>query len=495
MANNDPMKQHPSRHKRRESPSSAALLGQRIRHARKKAGLTLAELAQGVDRATSLMSQIENGKREPKLSLLEDIASVLGVSVEYLVKREAPSERSALELELEHYQSQNTYKASGLPQVVVGAQMSIDTLRALVGLHRQLRSREQVKAATPEKARMENRRLRQEMVARNNYMEDIEALAGQISAAVGYESKPIDDHGIRAIALYLGYTLHQVNDLPSAARAVRDVKNKRIYMRPPAARASDPRMIVLRNLAGVALRHGVPRDFGDFLRKRVEANYLATALLMPEKSSVPMLRQAKEARELSVLDFANAYQVAYETAAHRFTNLATRHLDIRLHFDRVSAEGIIYKAYANDGIRFPTDVTGAVEGQLICRKYASRRVFRVKVPKTGMHFQYTDTPSGTFFCSAKLIETSQGRYAIGIGVPFEESRWFSGRSTRNRLSSTCPDPTCCRLPNATLAERWEGQAFPEVRAHSHLLAAMPPGAFPGVDTPEIYEFLDRHAMG
>lgn len=470
------------------------LIGQRIRYARQQKGMTLATLAKRVNRAVSLLSQIENGKREPRLSLLQAIADELDVTSEYLIKKEPPSERSALEIELEHYQSQQAYQASGLPQVNITKRTPTDTLRALVGLHRQLRSSEQVRAATPEKARAENRRLREDMTKRNNYFPEIEALAAKISAAVGHENGPLSQQGIADMATYLGYTLHQVDDLPHAARAVRDELHHRIYMRPPAARAADPRMIVLRNLAGVALHHGVPRDFGDFLRKRVEANYLASALLMPKKSAVPMLQAAKEARELSVLSLAETYQVGYETAAHRFTNLATEHLDILLHFDRISPDGIIFKAYANDGIRFPTDITGAVEGQLVCRKYASRQVFHVPdLDPSGMHFQYTDTPTGTFFCSARLIETSQGRYSIGLGVPFEESRWFAGRETRNRHSSTCPDPACCRLPEPGLAERWEDQAFPEVRTHSHLLAAMPPGAFPGVDTSEVYEFLERHS--
>jgi hypothetical protein len=29
--------------------------------------------------------------------------------------------------------------------------------------------------------------------------------------------------------------------------------------------------------------------------------------------------------------------------------------------------------------------------------------------------------------------------------------------------------------------------------HSHLLAALPPGTFPGVDATDVYEFLQRRA--
>jgi XRE family transcriptional regulator, fatty acid utilization regulator len=55
--------------------------------------------------------------------------------------------------------------------------------------------------------------------------------------------------------------------------------------------------------------------------------------------------------------------VSYETAAHRFTNLATHRLDVPVHFMRIASTGVIYKAYENDGVHFPTDATGAIEGQ------------------------------------------------------------------------------------------------------------------------------------
>src|SRR5215469_3344717 len=44
--------------------------GQRLRHLRRTRGLTLTELGERVDRAPSVLSLIENGRREPKLSLI-----------------------------------------------------------------------------------------------------------------------------------------------------------------------------------------------------------------------------------------------------------------------------------------------------------------------------------------------------------------------------------------------------------------------------------------
>ncbi|EMY35222.1 helix-turn-helix domain-containing protein, partial [Arthrobacter crystallopoietes BAB-32] len=40
---------------------------------------------------------------------------------------------------------------------------------------------------------------------------------------------------------------------------------------------------------------------------------------------------------------------------------------------------------------------------------------------------------------------------------------------------------------------WAGRAWPSARAQTHLLAAMPQGAFPGVDETEVYSFLTQHS--
>lgn len=59
--------------------------GQRIKEARKKAGLTQKELAIKIGAATGTIQQYELGKRQPRLEQLEAIASALGVSAGYLM--------------------------------------------------------------------------------------------------------------------------------------------------------------------------------------------------------------------------------------------------------------------------------------------------------------------------------------------------------------------------------------------------------------------------
>ncbi|MDO5682344.1 MAG: XRE family transcriptional regulator, partial [Propionibacteriaceae bacterium] len=158
----------------------------------------------------------------------------------------------------------------------------------------------------------------------------------------------------------------------------------------------------------------------------------------------------------------------------------------------VHESGIIYKAYENDGVAFPTDHTGAIEGQPVCRYWTSRQVFDVE-DKFNAFNQYTDTPVGTFWCTARVESSPSGTFSTSIGIPYVQAKWFRGRDTRERTKSGCPDESCCRRPPRGLAEAWAGRAWPSARAHSHLLAALPPGAFPGVDDTEVYRFLESHS--
>ena len=87
----------------------------------------------------------------------------------------------------------------------------------------------------------------------------------------------------------------------------------------------------------------------------------------------------------------------------------------------------------------------------------------------------------------------RGTFSVSVGTAFEHAKWFSGRETPRRHTSTCPHGDCCRRPPESLTARWAGASFPNARLHTSLHAAMPTGAFPGVDEVEVYEFLERHA--
>src|SRR5438067_13013330 len=86
-----------------------ATFGQRLRHVRRARGLTLAELGERVGRAPSVLSLLENGRREPKLSLIEALAAALSVPAEELLRRQPPSRRAQLEIALADAQRDPVY--------------------------------------------------------------------------------------------------------------------------------------------------------------------------------------------------------------------------------------------------------------------------------------------------------------------------------------------------------------------------------------------------
>jgi predicted transcriptional regulator/DNA-binding XRE family transcriptional regulator len=467
------------------------VFGQRLRHARRARGLTLAELGERVGRAPSVLSLIENGRREPKLSLIEGLASALSVPVADLLSRQPPSRRAKLEIALEEAQGDPVYRELGLPHLRVGARVPSDVIEHLVALHAELRKQRAKPTATPEEARAANADLRAMMRERGNYFPAIEQEAASALATVGYAGGALSQGMLLSVVSHHGFSVRYVRDLPRSVRSVTDLRNRRIYLKQESMGMHTPRTILLQTLGHFVLGHNAPEDFADFLRQRVEANYFAAAVIVPEKQATAFLREAADARSLSVEDLRDVFSVSYEMAAHRFTNLATHHLGLPCHFVKNDEGGTIYKAYENDGVVFPADATGAIEGQRMCRLWSGRQVFSAD-DRFSPHYQYSDTPSGTYWCAAFVDQGRETGFAITLGVPYEHSRWFRGRETLQRVASACPDGECCQRPPAGLAARWEGQAWPSARAHSHILSALPTGSFPGVDEADVFTFLDRH---
>jgi transcriptional regulator with XRE-family HTH domain/predicted transcriptional regulator len=466
--------------------------GQRLRHLRRSRHLTLADLGERVGRAPSQLSLLENGRREPKLSLLRSLAAALEVPVEELLRKQPPSKRAQLEIALEEAQRDPLYRSLGLPRLKVGVRVPNEVFEHILALYEELRRSRTKPTASPEEARKANAQLRRKMHERGNYFGEIEQVAARTLDAVGYRSGALSQGTLMSLVTHFGFTLRYVRDLPLSVRCITDLRNNRIYLEREQLGMHTPRTILLQTLGHIALHHDVPRDFADFLRQRVEANYFAAAMLMPESTVVPYLQEAKAARELSVEDLADVFAVSYEMAAHRFTNMATHHLGLLVHFTKNDQSGTVYKAYANDGLIFPADEDGAIEGQRMCREWAGRRVFAAP-DRFSVYYQYTDTPQGTYWCLSHIDPSHERDFAITLGVRYEDSRWFRGRETGNRAKSACPDGDCCQRPPVELAQRWEGMAWPSARAHSHVLSVLPTGAFPGVDDADVYNFLDKHS--
>ena len=476
-----------------EPVNDLVTLGQRIRHFRTSAGFTLDQLGDRVGVAGSQLSLMENGRREPRLSLLQSISGVLGVEVAELLDPAPPSPRAAMEIELERMQSSAVYAGLGLPTIRPARTTSDETLEALVGLHHELARRAREAIATPEEARRANTELRQFMRTQDNYMPEIEELAQEQLRLVGHSTGALTHRSVSLMAKKLGFDLIFVADLPHSTRSVTDLENGRIYL-PPASIPGGHglRSMALQALAHRLLDHHEPASYAEFLRQRLEINYFAAACLMPLRQSVDFLTGAKAEKDLAIEDFRDAFGVTHEAAALRFTNLATTHLDMTVHFLRVGEDGALYKGYENDGLQLPTDVTGSTEGQIVCRHWSARLAFE-RTNRTTEFYQYTDTAAGTYWCSTQIGTSQAEEFSITFGVPFNDAKWFRGRETTNRQSSTCPDASCCRRPSGDLASRWSHKAWASARLHAHILSPLPSGTFPGVEDTELYDFLETHS--
>lgn len=475
--------------------ADALTLGRRVRERRTQLGMKLEQLAEAIERAPSQVSAIENGRREPSLPVLRALAQALACSVDELLANEAPSERAALEIAVERAQRGAVFGALGIRPIRVSKATPDDTLRAVLGLHQEVERLHRERAATPEEARRANTELRSEMRVRGNYYAELESEARTLLEGVGqgnrpYGGAPVSQIMVAGIAERLGFSLHYVNDLPHSTRSVIDRRNGRIYL--GGGHSRDARAPILRALAGIVCGHEEPRSYGEFLRQRVEANYLAGAVLMPEEPTVGMIAEAKQLRQISMEDLRDAFGVSYEMAAHRFTNLATERFDLEVHFMKVHESGTLIKAYENDGVRFPSDALGNLEGANVCRNWTARTVFSA-ADRFNPWYQYTDMAEGnTYWCTSRIERAKEGEYSVSVGVPFDAVKWFRGRETPHRSRSFCPDERCCRRASDDLTRKWSSAAWPEAATPTSLLAALPTGTFPGVDSHEVYDFLEAH---
>lgn len=470
------------------------VLGRRVRHFRNQAGLTLDQLGALVDRPAPYLSLLENGKKEPKVNLVMDIAAALGVDVAELLDTTPPSRRDALEISLIKAQESALFETLDIPTIKPSARVDNQTLEHIVGLHDTLRERSSLASAGSDDVRSANGAVHTFLADRNGYLKEIEVAAREALESSGYRGEgPFSSRNLINLTASVGFELMPIEDMPAFARSIIDTRNRRIYIaQRNELRTRQARKAVLQTVAGFVLGHETEPDLATFMRQRMETAYFAAAVLAPEDSVVARLMVAKENHDIDVEDVKELFYVSYEMAAWRSANLLTRHFGVPCHLLVSDAMGVVVKGYANDGVPVPRDDHGGMETQRLCRRWGARVTFDSD-DRFGTHHQYTDTPEGTFFCTTHVDTTGTSSHAVTLGVRFEDARWFRGRDTTRREISTCPDPSCCRTPPSELSDRWSDHVIVSARSQARILGLLAPDPYPELDMPEVLSVVDGHS--
>jgi len=458
--------------------------------------MTLDQLGAAVGRPAPYLSLLENGKKEPRINLVLQLAQALEVDISELLDPRPPNRRDALEIALLRSQDTALFDSLNLPAVKPSAKLDNETLTHLVGLHDALRERSTLGSAGSDEVRRANGEVTAWLRQHDGYLPEVEAEARRALDSSGYPGEgPFSSRNLLDLTDRAGFAIHPVDDMPSFARSVIDLDHRRVYIaQRDELRTRQARKAVLQTLAGFLLGHETNPDLDTFLRQRVETAYFAAAVLAPEDAVVSRLQSAKENHDIDVEDVKELFYLSYEMAAWRTVNLATRHLGIRSHLLVSDRSGAVVKAYANDDAPMPRDEHGGMETQRLCRRWGARRTFDSPGRYT-THHQFTDTPEGTFFCATHVEAGREQSHAVTIGVPFAEARWLRGRDTENRETSTCPDPGCCRMPEPELAGKWANKVIVSARSQSRILGLLAPDPYPKLDMPQVLELVEAHSRG
>jgi transcriptional regulator with XRE-family HTH domain len=474
-------------------PIDQLILGRRIRHYRNRAGLTLDQLGGLVGKPAPYLSLLENGKKEPKLSLIMEIASALEVDMSDLLEPSPPSRRDSLEIALIRSQQSSLFDTLDIPPIKPTAKIDNQTLAHIVGLHDAVKERSSLRSAGSEEVRRANGAVHAHLMSSDGYLPEIEAAAREALAACGYAGEgPFSSRNLIDLTDSVGFELMPIDDMPPFARSIIDTQNRRIYIaQRNELRTRQARKAVLQTVAGFVLGHNPEPDLDTFLLQRMESAYFAAAVLAPEDSAAARLHVAKRHHDIDPEDVKELFYLSYEMAAWRTANLLTRHLGIKCHLLVSDEMGIVIKGFANDGVPVPRDAHGGIETQRLCRRWGTRRVFESQ-DRFGTHAQYTDTPAGTFFCTTHVEAGRDPAYAITLGTRFEDARWFRGRNTENRETSTCPAPECCRTAGLDVANRWADSVIVSARSQSRILGLMASDPYPELDMPQVLSVVESH---
>ena len=272
-----------------------ATFGQRLRHMRRTRRMTLAELGERVGRAPSQLSLLENGRREPKLSLITSLAAALDVPVDELLSTTPPSRRAQLEIAAGRRPARPALPgarpaaAEGRPpDAERGARAHRRPVRRAASGATPSRPRRRRRPGSPTRSFATGCGGGATTSPRSRRSRSVRWAPSATAAA------PCPTRSSPRSSCTAASRCGTSEDLPRSVRSITDLRNRRIYLRRESLGMHTPRGVLLQTLGHFVLDHEQPRDFADFLRQRVEANYFAAAMLVPETGRGAVPRPGQE---------------------------------------------------------------------------------------------------------------------------------------------------------------------------------------------------------
>ena len=272
-----------------------------MRHFRTQRELTLTDLAQQVGAGVSQLSLLENGRREPRVSLLRSLADALSRTRSPSCSPTSPRRTGGppWRSQLDRAQRSDLFLRPGDQAGTARAQRAARRPRVArraahasspAGRTRRTRPRRRRGGPTPRSAGR--------CARADNYLPELEELGEKLIRKAGYRGGALTHRTVGRLAEQLGFAIIHVEDLPHSTRTVTDLENGRIYLPP----ASIPGGHGLRSLALQAIAHRVlgherPASYADFLRQRLEINYFAAVCLMPRTAAVEFLSRPPRRRK------------------------------------------------------------------------------------------------------------------------------------------------------------------------------------------------------
>ena len=385
------------------------------------------------------------------------------------------------------------YAALGLPPLRAGPRLPTDVLEHILGLYGELRRKSERGPRPRRRPAPPTPSCGADSASRATTSPRSSGSPPRRSTPVGYPGTgALSQRVLLDIAAHFGFTVHYVQDLPPSVRSVTDLRNRRIYLepeqlgmpRPPHDPAADPRPLRARPRRAARLRRlPAPAHRGQLLRRR--------RARCPSRPPVPLPARgqggpgavgggpAGRVRRLLRDGRAPLHQPGDPPprpagATSSATTRAARSTR------RTRTTGWCSPPTRRGRSR-GSGCAGSGRGGRCSRSSTSRSTTSTRT-----------RPRAPTSAVASTSVQPEGAFAITLGVPYRESRWFRGRETQDRTKSHCPTRTAAP-PAGAAGPALGGIAWPSPRANSHVLAALPPGSFPGVDEADVYTFLDRHA--